>query len=120
MSTNQLLAHRIAADAFEQSSSLEAFQGIVREDSRVFEASCEPSSLIAFCERLRTDWLEKGIVKPTALTCPAITQAQFGLKTSPDVTTALAVLQMAASGEDGPFESMRTARSFEKQFTGKA
>jgi hypothetical protein len=69
MSTNQLLAHRIAADAFEQSSSLEEFQAIVREDSRVSEASCEPSSLIAFCERLRTDWLEKGIVKPTALTC---------------------------------------------------
>lgn len=69
MSTNQLLAHRIAADAFEQSNTVEEFQSLVSEDSRVFEASCDPSSLLAHCNRLRTDWLEKGIVKPTALTC---------------------------------------------------
>lgn len=69
MSTNQLLAHRIAADAFEQSNTVEAFKTLVSEDSRVLEASCEPSSLLAYCDRLRTEWLEKGIVKPTALTC---------------------------------------------------
>jgi len=69
MSTNQLLAHRIAADAFEQSNTVEEFQTLVSEDSRVVEASCNPSSLLAFCERLRAVWLEKGIVKPTALTC---------------------------------------------------